>query len=247
VLPEDVPVRIWPLPVRRINGVGPKASERLHELGIHTIGELAARERDELVQRFGAGQGAWLHAAAHGRDERPVVTYSEPVSISRETTFERDLHPRSDRAELGAVFTDLCTRVAGDLLRKGYVGRTVGIKLRFDDFRTVTRDHTLDAPTGDAQAIRQAAGACLKRIVLSRRIRLLGVRVGSLAHLVPGQAPVTQPPPAQTAQPGRPAQPTQPGAPAPGATPSKSAARKPAIDLDTLPLFPLDADGHSAS
>ena len=71
---------------------------------------------------------------------------------------------------------------AGDLQRKGYVGRTIGLKLRFDDFRTVTRDHTWPEPTQDAQAIRRAAGACLKRIELDRRIRLLGVRVGSLCR-----------------------------------------------------------------
>jgi DNA polymerase-4 len=74
--------------------------------------------------------------------------------------------------------------VAGDLRRKRYVGRTIGIKLRFDDFRTVTRDQTIAAPTDDAAAIRRAAGECLKRVDLARRIRLLGVRVGSLSPKV---------------------------------------------------------------
>jgi DNA polymerase IV len=69
--------------------------------------------------------------------------------------------------------------------RKGYAGRTIGIKLRFEDFRTVTRDLTLDAPTADAKAIRRAAGLCLKRIDLARRIRLLGVRAGALEPLDP--------------------------------------------------------------
>ncbi|HNI77068.1 MAG TPA: DNA polymerase IV, partial [Giesbergeria sp.] len=118
--------------------------------------------------------------AAWGRDERPVVTDSEPVSISRETTFERDLHAVHDRAELGAIFTDLCQRVAQDLQRKGYVGRTIGIKLRYDDFRAVTRDQTIAEPTHDAATIRRVAGLCLKRVPLQRRIRLLGVRVASL-------------------------------------------------------------------
>src|SRR5690606_1248290 len=127
------------------------------------------------------------HAAAHGRDDRPVVTHSEPKSISRETTFERDLHPRHDRQELGEIFTRLCVRLAEDLARKGYVGRTVGVKLRYDDFRTVTRDVTLERPVCEAVAIRRAAGSCLKRVPLDRRLRLLGVRVGSLSQ--PGQAP----------------------------------------------------------
>jgi DNA polymerase-4 len=183
---DDVPTRIWPLPVRRINGIGPKAGAKLAALGITTIGELAARPRAELIDRFGRATGTWLHDAAHGRDERPVVTHSEPVSMSRETTFERDLHAQRDRAELSAIFTRLCEQVAADLQRKGYVGRTVGIKLRFEDFRTVTRDLTLDTATADAAAIRHAAGACLKRVDLKRRLRLLGVRVGSLAKA--GQA-----------------------------------------------------------
>jgi len=85
-----------------------------------------------------------------------------------------------DRPQLTRILTELCERVAGDLLRKGYVGRTIGIKLRYDNFRTVTRDHTLDQPVGDALAIRRAARECLRRVPLDRRLRLLGVRVGAL-------------------------------------------------------------------
>ena len=178
----DVPTRIWPLPVRRINGIGPKAGAKLEALGIRTIGELAQREAPWLIERFGRSYGQWLFEASHGLDERPVVTHSEPVSISRETTFERDLHAVRDKAQLSAIFTRLAQQVAADLQRKGYVSRTIGIKLRFEDFKTVTRDLTLPAPTGDAAAIRRAAGLCLKRVDLSRRIRLLGIRAGSLAR-----------------------------------------------------------------
>jgi len=109
-----------------------------------------------------------------------VVTFSEPKSISRETTFERDLHAVRDRAELGAIFTELCVELAGDLARKGYASKTIGIKLRFDDFKTVTRDRTLPEATADARTIRRVAGECLKRVDLSRRLRLLGVRAGTL-------------------------------------------------------------------
>jgi len=108
------------------------------------------------------------------------VTHSEPVSMSRETTFERDLHAVRDKAELGAVFTRLCEQVAADLVRKNYVCRRIGVKLRFDDFKTVTRDITLPDPIADAAAIRLAAGNCLKRVDLKRPIRLLGVKAGSL-------------------------------------------------------------------
>jgi DNA polymerase-4 len=182
VTEHDLASRIWPLPVRRINGVGPKAAAKLASLGVATIGELAGAEPAWLLRHFGASYGAWLHAAANGRDERPLVTESEPKSISRETTFERDLHAVRDRAALSAIFTELCERVAADLRRKSCAGRTIGVKLRFDDFRTVTRDHTLPQATADAVAIRRAAGQCLKRVDLSRRIRLLGVRVGGLAR-----------------------------------------------------------------
>jgi DNA polymerase-4 len=180
---EDIPSRIWPLPAKKINGIGPKASEKLAGFGIHSIGELAAADPDFLVEHFGKSYGAWLHEAAHGRDERPLVTYSEPKSISRETTFERDLHAVRDRSTLGAIFTELCVELAGDLAHKGYAGKTIGIKLRFDDFKIVTRDLTLPAHTMDARTIRRAAGECLKRVDLSRRLRLLGVRAGSLAKL----------------------------------------------------------------
>jgi DNA polymerase-4 len=177
----DVPTRIWPLPARKINGIGPKAAARLEALGIRTIGELAQADPALLIERFGKHYGAWMHEAAHGRDERPVVTRSEPKSISRETTFEEDLHPVRDKEKLSRVFTDLCVRVAADLARKGYLGKTIGLKLRYDNFKTVTRDRTLDEPTGDAAAIRRAAGECLKRVPLERRIRLLGVRVAALS------------------------------------------------------------------
>jgi DNA polymerase-4 len=187
---QDLPTRIWPLPVRRINGIGPKAGAKLEALGIRSIGELAQREAPWLIERFGRSYGQWLYEASHGLDERPVVTHSEPVSISRETTFERDLHAVRDRAQLSAIFTRLAQQVAEDLQRKGYLGRTIGIKLRFEDFRTVTRDQTVDQPTADAVQIRRAAGLCLKRVDFTKRLRLLGIRVGTLSRAgAPAPAP----------------------------------------------------------
>ncbi len=177
---DDLPGRIWPLPVRKINGIGPKAGEKLAALGIATVGELAQQTQEFLLSHFGRSYGEWLYRAARGLDERPVVTSSEPKSISRETTFERDLHAKADRARLSEIFTALCVRVAGDLQRKGYVGKTIGIKLRYDDFRTLTRDLTLPASTDNAAEIRRAAGECLKRVPLEKRLRLLGVRVSAL-------------------------------------------------------------------
>ncbi|MDR2852655.1 MAG: DNA polymerase IV [Burkholderiaceae bacterium] len=188
VYASDLQTRIWPLPCRKVNGIGPKAGAKLQAHGIHTLGELAACERAWLIQTFGASTGAWMHEVAWGRDERPVLTHSEPVSMSRETTFERDLHAVHDRAVLGAIFTQLCAQVAADLQRKGYVGRTIGIKLRYDDFRIATRDQSIAQYTADAATIRRAAGQCLKRVPLAQPLRLLGVRVGSLVKADSPQA-----------------------------------------------------------
>src|SRR6218665_1949237 len=126
---QDLQTKIWPLDVRKINGIGPKAGQKLAALGVQRIGELAAQDPQWLMARFGKSIGAWMHRAAWGQDDSPVVTESEPVSMSRETTFERDLHAVHDKAELGRIFTDLCMRLAEDLQRKGYVARTIGIKL----------------------------------------------------------------------------------------------------------------------
>jgi DNA polymerase-4 len=166
--------------VGKINGIGPKANAKLASLGITTIGEIAACEEPWLVEHFGQRYGMWLQQVSHGVDDRPLVTHSEPVSMSRETTFERNLHPVRDREELGSAFTRLCEQVAADLQRKGYVSRKIGIKLRFDDFKTVTRDITLEESTADAKMIRQSASQNLKRIELDKTIRLLGVKAGNL-------------------------------------------------------------------
>ena len=188
---DDLETLIWPLPCRKVNGIGPKAEAKLATHGIHTIGELAQKENYWLIENFGKAYGAWLHDAAHGKDDRPVVTHSEPVSVSRETTFARDLHAAHDRTELSGVFTRLCEQVAADLQRKGYVGKTIGVKLRYENFQSVTRDHTLEIATDQASTIRQTAGLCLKRVDLNRRFRLLGVRVGSLIKA--GEKPTETP------------------------------------------------------
>ncbi len=187
---DDIPTRIWPLAARKVNGIGPKAAEKLTALGLHTIGNIAGAEPAFLIAHFGSSFGAWLHEASHGRDDRAVVTSSEPKSISRETTFDRDLHAVRDRSELGAIFTQLCEGLASDLARKSYAAKTIGVKLRFDDFRIATRDLTLPAHTLDAREIRRAGGQCLKRVDLTRRLRLIGVRASALATLSDLVAPL---------------------------------------------------------
>ena len=185
----DLESRIWPLPAKRINGVGPKANDKLVRLNIHTIGDLARETPEFLVRHFGRNYGLWLHACAHGRDERPVVTHQEPKSRSRETTFQDDTR---DWNEIAGVLVQLCKQVAEDLQRREYQGRTIGIKLRYNNFQIVTRDNRLDGATSDALVIRKAAFDALARVapnrILARPIRLIGVRVGSLVREGSGDA-----------------------------------------------------------
>ncbi len=181
--PHQIQQRIWPLAAKKINGIGPKANEKLATLNIYTIADLAAAPIEMLVSHFGRSTGSWLNQVSHGIDNRPVVTSSEPKSISRETTFERDLHVKHHRSALSEVFTNLCTRLSDDLRRKGYASRTIGIKLKFADFQVITRDITLPSDIIDGADIRKAAGECLKRVPLLQRIRLIGVRASSLSPL----------------------------------------------------------------
>ena len=178
----EVPTRIWPLAISVINGVGPKAAEKLRALGLETVGQVAAADPAELIGHFGQSYGRWLFEAAHGRHDSPLVTSRDPKSISRETTFERDLHPKGDRDQLSKILLDLCTRLAGDLARQHVLAKGVGIKLRYEDFRTVTRDVTLARPSRDPETLREAARACLKRVDLDRKLRLLGVKAGALVE-----------------------------------------------------------------
>jgi DNA polymerase IV len=178
---EDVASRIWPLPVSKVNGIGPKATLKLQALGIHTIGELAAADLSLLHDQFGGLYGRWLHQVAQGIDDRPVLTERDPKSMSRETTFERNLHVRHDRTALTEIINQLCERVAADLASKALTSQTIGIKVKFADFSVVTRDITLMRAVQDAKAIRQAVSACLKRVTWHDRIRLLGVRASSLS------------------------------------------------------------------
>lgn len=188
LMADELEARIWPLPARRVNGIGPKAADKLAGMGIHTIGDLAGGHPGELTSAFGHSYAAWLLRAAHGQDDRAVITEQAPKSISRETTFDRDLHTIRDRNALTDVLNTLCERVAADLVRKGYCASAVGIKIRFEDFRTLTRDVHVAVPTQDAHALRAAARSCLKRVIFDKRLRLLGVKTGALVPKEEGTA-----------------------------------------------------------
>ena len=178
---DSVPLRIWPLAVSKINGIGPKASARLHDNGINTIGELALVPLERLVELFGTSTGNWMHRVSRGLDERALVTHSDPKSISRETTFARDLDVRHDRKQLSQILDQLCERLSQDLDGKQVLAKTIGVKVKFADFRVVTRDVTFMEPIADSVALRRAASECLKRIAWTDRLRLLGVKASNLS------------------------------------------------------------------
>ena len=171
---EDIESRIWPLPVRKLWGVGSKTEESLNKIGIHTIGELASMPLDMLVENFGESYGKYLYEASKGRDESPLVTHWEPKSASRETTFQTDTN---NWQTIAKTMAELAKEVVDDVRQKGYKGRTVTLKVRFSDFKTYTRSKTLDEPTSSIDDIRKAAFDCLKRIELKMKVRLIGVRI----------------------------------------------------------------------
>ena len=180
---EQVQEVLAPLPCQKLNGIGPKARERLNLLGIQTLGDLAREPLDRLMGEFGKKYGEWLYRSARGIDDSPVEPHSEPVSISKETTFSKDLHVRQDKAELGEILTRLCEQLSGALIKQSLVTKTIGVKVKFDNFKTLTRDLTVHEPLQDAKAIRHAASQALKRVNFDHKLRLLGVRASALSQL----------------------------------------------------------------
>jgi DNA polymerase-4 len=173
----DLEARIWPLEVRVLQGVGPKTQQRLGELGVRTVGDLAQLPVETLVAVFGPAQGRRLHESARGVDERPLVQHWEPKSRGRETTFEQDV---DDSETVARALGRLAEEVAAELHRDGQAARVVTVKLRFADFETHTHRETLPASTDDVTTLRDATLRCLGRFVLVKKVRLVGVRVGGL-------------------------------------------------------------------
>jgi DNA polymerase-4 len=179
---EDIEKRIWPLPARKLWGVGPKTEAYLKEnLGIQTIGELAALPLEKLIEEFGQSYGSYLYEASRGIDESPLETHWEPKSISKETTFQRDI----DNWQLIAKnLVELTRDVVATMKEEGYRGRTVTVKVRFTDFKTYTRAKTLDKFTDSEGEIRRAAFDCLGRFEFKKKVRLIGVRISNLEKVV---------------------------------------------------------------
>jgi DNA polymerase-4 len=174
---DDIQSRIWLLSVRKLWGVGPKTEAYLKEMGIQTIGDLASLPLDRLVEEFGQSYGSYLYEASRGIDESPLVTNWEPKSISRETTFQRDV---DNWQAIAKTLVELTKEVVINMREEGYHGRTVTVKIRFNNFKTYTRAKTIHALTDSEDDIRRAAFDCLSRIELKKKVRLIGIRVSNL-------------------------------------------------------------------
>ncbi len=175
--PGEEAAFLAPLPVEALWGVGPKTAERLHGMGIATIGALAARSEAEMVQIFGrTGADLWRHAC--GIDARPVVTEHETKSVSKETTFAQDVR---DAETLKRTLRKLADGVGWRLRKSGFTGTTVRLKLRWTDFTTVTRQTTFTHPVDSDDAIYAAALALFDETWMpGRAVRLVGVGVSGL-------------------------------------------------------------------
>ncbi|MEZ4639214.1 MAG: DNA polymerase IV, partial [Caldilineaceae bacterium] len=177
VPPGEEAAFLAPLPTRALWGVGPKTAEKLAEMGIHTIGDIAAAPVATLQYHFGKN-GADLHERAQGIDTRPVETSRETKSISQETTFAVDVR---DAEQLRQTVREQAGQVARRLRRAHLAGTTVKLKLRWSDFTTLTRQTTLAHPTDDvAEITRLAEHLLAEHRPTGRAVRLIGVGVSGL-------------------------------------------------------------------
>jgi DNA polymerase-4 len=175
IRPDDVREVLDPLPISRIFGIGERTAKRLEAQGIETISDLASRPRAEVVAGFGAS-GGWVHDLAHGIDSRRVTPRRQEKSHGMERTFSEDI---TDRDELRSFLLQFCEEVAFGLRDRGLRGRTVTLKARSPDFKTVTRTRTIETPTGIGARIYSVARELLEQVPAGP-LRLIGVSVSSL-------------------------------------------------------------------
>jgi DNA polymerase-4 len=183
---EQACERFAEAPPRLLPGIGAKTAERLEGLGIATLGRLAATPPEALAERFGARLGPYLAARARFEDDTPVTSERIAVSESRETTFDTDVAGREEQA---AALRSLAARLCEGLAEHERRGRTIAIKVRLDDFTTVTRARTLAGPTNDPGLVADVACGLLDEYDPPRPVRLLGVRVAAFEEEPAGAAP----------------------------------------------------------
>jgi len=180
VEPENTLAFLHPLPINALWGVGTKTAEVLKRRGLHTVGEVADTPVSSLVSALGESAGRHLHELAWGRDTRPVVTERTEKSIGREHTFETDVR---DDVALKAALLDQATRVAAQLRKAGLEARTVGLKITFADFTSLTRSRTLSDATSIGREIHRTVVELLEELKLGgRSVRLIGVRASVLVE-----------------------------------------------------------------
>ena len=180
VKPAQIEAFLAPLPIRRLHGVGPAGEKALHELGISSVGELRRLSLDRLMERFGHW-GRTLHGFARGEDSRDVHSDHVRKSLSTEHTFAKNIR---DPDEINEVLKGMATEVATSLAKRKLSASTVTIKARYPDFTTVTRSHTLPAPTAEVSTLINCAHELIRSTEAFRRsVRLLGV---GASNLVPG-------------------------------------------------------------
>ncbi len=174
---EEACARFADAPCGLVPGIGPKTVERLKGFGILTLAQLASADPVALAARFGSRFGAELQRRARFEDETPVTQERKVVSESRETTFDYDI---ADHLRLEEILDGLVARLCETLVAQGRCGRTIGIKVRLDDFSTHTRARTLAEPVASAERVGPIARELLRRFGAPRPVRLLGVRVAGL-------------------------------------------------------------------
>jgi len=184
---DDIEKKLWPMPIRKLYGIGPKTEEHLKSMNIESIGQLATLSMENLILRFGPSYGHYLYEAARGINGSPLVTHWEPKSFSREMTFQVDV---KEWQTIDRTIAELTKEVVSDLARKGYSARTITLKIRFDDFRTITRGTTIQDYSASEDVVRRAAFSCLKRIELNRKVRLIGIRLTNLEKVEKVSSPV---------------------------------------------------------
>jgi DNA polymerase-4 len=172
-----------------VPGIGPKTAAHLDRLGIASLGALADADEAVLIARFGRRLGPWLRGRARFEDDGPVTPVRDVVSESRETTFNVDV---AEAAELERVLRGLSERLCDSLVRHRRRGRTIGIKVRLDDWTTVTRARTIGEPTNDVDVVAAIAVELLREYAPPRPVRLVGVRLAGLAGAEDDTTPAGQ-------------------------------------------------------
>jgi DNA polymerase-4 len=157
-----------------VPGIGPKTAARLEAMGVRTLAQLRDHDVAALREAFGPRLGSWLRSRALFEDETPIAVARETKSQSAETTFDEDV---ADEGQMAASLSSLAEELCRRLRSRGLAGRTIGIKVRLDDWTNATRSHTIEEPTNDPAVVKRTALELLRAYAPPRPVRLLGVRV----------------------------------------------------------------------